>query len=399
MAEVANELAQPVWFTRALAHPVESHTIDVDGCAIHYLHWRPLQTMNTLAQGQKPPSVLFVHGGLAHAHWWQHVAPSICEDGFECVALSMSGHGNSGTRSWYGQGVWSSEVASVAAAAGLLDADRAARPVLVGHSLGSHVVEEAVFERGASLAAGMVILDGGLPHPTYWLAAADDVHAPSGQSEQPPPEPNAPQRYGRRFRLSERRPRDALRLTPLQPGVPDYVVEHIANHSVKVWRTEEGSLTDFFTKSHALEWAWKVDPTAFQKIDFSHFCFEIGLPSRVLAVDDVRVAVVFGELSRIVTPASQQYMRATLGADISVVTIPDAGHHCFLDQPLACIAALRVLLSEWSRSQVTTGTGAVLPRMMARATNSEYDGDESAMRERIVAEVDGLLGPPVRSKL
>ena len=38
-----------------------------------------------------------------------------------------------------------------------------------------------------------------------------------------------------------------------------------------------------------------------------------------------------------------------LGGHVPVTVVPDAGHHIMLDQPVALVAALQVLLGEWSR--------------------------------------------------
>ena len=164
-------------------------------------------------------------------------------------------------------------------------------------------------------------------------------------------------------------------------------MEHIANHSVA---------TSIESSSGEVEWAWKSDPDAWHKSDFQSFALEVGLPSRVLAVDDVRVAVMYGEQSKIVTPALQAYMRSELGRHLSLVGIPDAGPHCFLAQPLAFVTALRVLLAEWGRSQTATGTGAYVPRTMARATHSDFDGDEAALREVLLREM-GRAFPVVKA--
>ena len=44
-----------------------SQFIDVNGTTLHYLEW---------GEKANPPFIL-LHGGSAHAHWWDHIAPSI----------------------------------------------------------------------------------------------------------------------------------------------------------------------------------------------------------------------------------------------------------------------------------------------------------------------------------
>src|SRR5215468_487328 len=80
----------PAWFTRVVKTPFEDRFIEVEGSRIHYLRWG------------KPgrPGLLLVHGGFAHAHWWDFIAPSFTEH--YCVAaMDLSGMGDSGYRQRY----------------------------------------------------------------------------------------------------------------------------------------------------------------------------------------------------------------------------------------------------------------------------------------------------------
>ena len=71
----------PPWFTEAVTTPYESHTVEVDGCPIHYLAW---------GDARKPGLVL-VHGGAAHAHWWSFIAPHFVPE-YRVAAIDLSGH-------------------------------------------------------------------------------------------------------------------------------------------------------------------------------------------------------------------------------------------------------------------------------------------------------------------
>ena len=92
----------PGWFTRAIDTTPESHRIDVGGTSIHYLAW-----------GERDlPGIVRVHGGAAHAHWWDHIGPSFLPD-YRVVALDLSGHGDSDRRAGYTLRAWTEEVAAV----------------------------------------------------------------------------------------------------------------------------------------------------------------------------------------------------------------------------------------------------------------------------------------------
>eukprot|EP00511_Aplanochytrium_stocchinoi_P005792 CAMPEP_0204837678 /NCGR_PEP_ID=MMETSP1346-20131115/28645_1 /ASSEMBLY_ACC=CAM_ASM_000771 /TAXON_ID=215587 /ORGANISM="Aplanochytrium stocchinoi, Strain GSBS06" /LENGTH=159 /DNA_ID=CAMNT_0051973273 /DNA_START=34 /DNA_END=510 /DNA_ORIENTATION=+ len=145
-------------------------------------------------------------------------------------------------------------------------------------------------------------------------------------------------RQRREYSITECTPKDRLTLAPPQPGVPPYVLEHIANTSARMLKNKDGSLSE--------KWVWKVDPNYGRKAGFPEYVNKIGLPEVVLNFQ-TRVAVVFGEHSIVVGKSTRQYMRHVLGENIPVITIPAAGHHCFLDQPLACVAAFRSIFAEW----------------------------------------------------
>src|SRR5262245_10651155 len=110
----------PAWFTQAVSTPVQDRFVSVDHCRIHYLRW---------GRAGKP-GLCFVHGGVAHAHWWDWVAPFFT-GAFSVVALDLGGMGDSGHRDRYRLDTFAKEVAEVCAHAGFDDG-----PVVVGHSFG-----------------------------------------------------------------------------------------------------------------------------------------------------------------------------------------------------------------------------------------------------------------------
>lgn len=113
--------AAPAWFVDALAAPVDTGKVEVDGATIAYRAWGE--------SGR--PGIVLVHGGMAHSRWWDHIGPQLAA-GRRVVALDLSGHGDSDHREHYGLDTWVGEVLAVAAAGGIAGA-----PVLVGHSMGA----------------------------------------------------------------------------------------------------------------------------------------------------------------------------------------------------------------------------------------------------------------------
>ena len=99
------------------------------------------------------PPLLFVHGAYTNARCWQlHFIPFLNERGFDCYALDLSGHGESGGHAQIDAFGLDDYAADVAEAVDGLPA----LPVLVGHSMGTQVVERYLIGGGG--AAGVVLM-------------------------------------------------------------------------------------------------------------------------------------------------------------------------------------------------------------------------------------------------
>src|SRR3546814_14531039 len=75
---------------------------------------------------------MLVHGGAAHAHWWDFIAPQLTHH-YHVAAIDLSGHGDSGHRDAYAMEQWAREVLHAAGAPGM------DRPITVGPSMGGFV--------------------------------------------------------------------------------------------------------------------------------------------------------------------------------------------------------------------------------------------------------------------
>jgi pimeloyl-ACP methyl ester carboxylesterase len=285
-----NAAASPAWFTAALAAPVKQRTTTVDGATIAYRTWGD--------PGGR--GLVLVHGGAAHSRWWDHIGPLLA-DGRLVVAIDLSGHGDSDRRESYTLDQWAREVLAVAGDAGI-----AAPPPVVGHSLGGLVTLRAAVLFGSRIE-GAVVIDSPIREMSPEENAAREHRAFGGSHVYPSKEAI----------IARFRP------VPDQP-VLGYIADHIAATSVR---------------EAAGEWTWKWDPAIFGR----------QVPPTLLTRLDCRVALFRAEHGMVSTEMSD-VMYDRLGRVAPVIEIPAAGHHVMLDQPIALVAAIRTLLSDWDHS-------------------------------------------------
>jgi pimeloyl-ACP methyl ester carboxylesterase len=286
----------PEWFAKALADGPQSRSVRVDGATITYLAWGE----------PRDHGVVLVHGGGAHAHWWDHIAPLLAQDR-RVVALDLSGHGDSDRRDTYSMTTWAREILAVAADAGLT------APTVIGHSMGGLVTLRLASLFGAQIA-GAVIID-----------------SPVRDRDLTPEETAARDRraFGP-LRVYPTR-EDAIahfRTIPPQETLP-YTAAHVAATSVRPAPDGNG-------------WTWKFDRRIFAREPFG--------AADTLSRLDCRVALFRAEHG-IMSVQMSRVMYDRLGRVAPVIEIPAAGHHIMLDQPVALIAALRTLLSDWDHSR------------------------------------------------
>lgn len=283
------------WLAAGLAEPASRTSVECGGLTIQLRQWG--------TPGR--PGLVLVHGGAANASWWDHIAPWLATD-HHVVAVDLSGHGDSTWRSdAYTLAGWADEVLAV------VDRLPAApsRPVLVGHSMGGLVCLRAALRDEARLG-GLVVLD---------VAARRRSPAERERMLRRAASP------GRTFGTKD----DAVaefQTTPADPAgrhIPSIVL-HIAAASA---RCVEGG------------WRWKTDRRIFLRD-------ELGLEElRELSTPVCLVGAENGLLGE----ARAADMARRLGEAASFMSIPLAGHHLMLDQPVALVATLRAVLASWHR--------------------------------------------------
>jgi pimeloyl-ACP methyl ester carboxylesterase len=110
--------------TELIAADSTSHHVEVNGIRLHYLDYG--------SAGRKP--MLCIHGGAAHAHWYDYVAPGFTAD-HHVLSLDSRGHGDS-ARADPTTYTWKTFAEDVNALVEKLDLRDY---VLVGHSMGGMI--------------------------------------------------------------------------------------------------------------------------------------------------------------------------------------------------------------------------------------------------------------------
>ena len=290
----------PAWYEAAIAETPERSFVCVEGAEIETLAW-----------GERGrPGLLLLHGGMANADWWAHIAPFF-SGAYRVAAPSMSGAGRSSWRDRYDVGQFAREMDAVARAAGL---HAAGRPVFVAHSFGSRPLIHAMADPDLAPRAG-VILD-----------AAIRVQPPQRERRR---EPKPHRAYPTLASALER-----FRLMPYQSCENAFILDYIARQS----------LVEVAGEGAGPGWTWRFDPFFFSKGEGA----EQPRAEAALRAARCPFALLYGEHSAIVRPDNLAHTHA-IAPGALYAAIPDAAHHVFLDQPLATVSALRVLMESLGR--------------------------------------------------
>ena len=300
----------PAWLREALSVPREEGYVEVDGCDIHYFRW-----------GDKSkPALLMLHGFLAHARCFAFIAPYLAKD-YHIVAYDHSGMGDSGARESYSDEVRVSEAMGVAEKTGLFYNGQ--KPTIVAHSFGGHVATATVHAHPEKFA-GLVICDLMILRPSYVEANAE-LLAPPGANKRGIQNRVYPDYASAKLRF---------RLSPAQAVEHPELFDFMAYHSLK--RVDGG-------------WSWKFSPSVFS--GDSSLSERWRQTAERVATAPVQKAIIYGEESVLFNADSVDYMQETIeqsgAVNFPVIGLPHARHHLMLDQPIAFVSTLRMVLGLW----------------------------------------------------
>jgi len=245
--------------------------------------------------GEGKPPMLFIHGGSAHAHWWDFVAPAFV-DNFHVLALDLRGHGES---EWPREWQYSS-LDYVSDLEQIIDNWEYGAPVLIGHSMGAHNVLVYASRNSRKLRA-MIAID---TPPDYSRQSVEFLRT---YAVKPP----------RRFESLEEAVR-SFKVLPRETLAKKEILEHIAHLTYK--QLEDGS------------WTHKLDRRTLTREPHQVWdqLSQIECPSLILKV--TRSPVLDIEAARRMVAILPKGKLEEIG---------DSYHHVMFDNPVALIAALK----------------------------------------------------------
>jgi pimeloyl-ACP methyl ester carboxylesterase len=264
---------------------------DVNGVRLHYLDWGGDASKHT---------ILLVHGGSAHAHWWDYVAPLLTGYG-HVLAMDFRGHGRS---EWTKPPMYGLE-RYLEDLRGFIESLKT--PVIVvGHSMGGHVAQLLAEDR-PDLLEGLIAIDSPPDGPP--LATRLKWRWKRRNQGGPRPEFVSPKDLVKRFRLSP-------------PG-----------HALTPAKIEELALKGAEQLPNG-NWAFRFDPqTRVIKPSL------MGMRRPRLRRIKMPVLVLRGARSVLMSRGAARKMHRQLPC-ATLKEIDGAYHHVPLDQPDATVAAI-----------------------------------------------------------
>jgi pimeloyl-ACP methyl ester carboxylesterase len=270
--------------------PYTSRFVEAGGLRLHYLDYG--------AAGRRP--MLCVHGGAAHAHWFDFVAPGFSAD-YHVRALDLRGHGDS---AWadppaYAYERYASDLAEVVEKLDLRDF------VLIGHSMGGTVA--LVYAASHPGRAGkLIVVDSTLHMTEDRVARLRDVGTRQGSS------------YATREELVAR-----YRLRPAGTIAAPEIIRHLAQNSGRQFG--DGS------------WRHKFDRNVYatrESVDSMPCWNQIRIPA----------LLVKGDRSQRISPQVYAEVKARC-PQVELAEVPDSDHHVTLDNPSGFVQAVKAFLA------------------------------------------------------
>lgn len=304
----AGELIEkaPEWFEQAIQNEAEECHVAYENTRLNYRKWS--------GPSADAPNIVMVHGGGAHARWYDFIAPLVTAK-YNVISVNQPGMGDSG---WLGE--YNRDIMAEALITMIRDAGFTSKPAIVAHSMGAMVSILTAHKFHRELAA-LMICDYYVRPPH----AHEEWYMEKDENGDLQPRPTRETRIYESFDAALGR----FRLQPEQPCANQYIVDYVGGHSL---REVEGG------------WTWKFDPHMYRDFtigdDWPQIYRDLPLP----------VSAMFGELAREHDTIDRDeligYMQG-LRPQTPHFDLSQARHHVLLDQPVAFAAAINQQMAAW----------------------------------------------------
>ena len=268
-----------------------SRFVEAGGLKLHYLDYGTAGF----------PPMLCVHGGAAHAHWFDFVASGFCAD-HHVLSLDQRGHGDS---AWaeppnYAYERFAADLHEVVEKLDLNDF------VLIGHSMGGTIALTYAAAYPGRVSR-LVIVDTTLQMTAERVATLREVGARQGSTSATQEE------FVKRFRLR-----------PAGTTAAPEILRHLAGNSGR--QHADGN------------WRHKFDRNVYatrETVDGLRCWNRISIPA----------LLVKGELSERITPEVFAGVKARC-PQIELAEVPASNHHVTLDNPAGFVRAVKAFLDK-----------------------------------------------------
>jgi len=247
------------------------------------------------------PAMLCLHGGAAHAHWFDYIAPGFTGD-HHVLALDQRGHGDS---EWadppeYSYERYAADLAEVVEKLDLRDF------VLIGHSMGGTVALEFAAAYPGRVGK-LIVVDSTLQMTSERVAALRNVGSRQGSN------------YPTREEFIAR-----YRLRPAGTSAAPEVLRHLAQNSARQF--PDGS------------WRHKFDRNVYATRETTD-----GLPRW----NHIRIPalLVKAQRSQRISPQVFAEVKARC-PQVELVEVPLSDHHVTLDNPSGFVSAVKSFLTK-----------------------------------------------------
>jgi pimeloyl-ACP methyl ester carboxylesterase len=271
--------------------PFKSNFVDLGDVKLHYLDYGTAGL----------PPMLCVHGGAAHAHWFDFVAPGFTPD-YHVRALDLRGHGDSEyvDPDSYNYKDYASDINKTVEKLDLRDF------VLLGHSMGGAVslLYAATYP---GRAKKMILVDTSVKLSPQRIAEMRDVGSRPGRN------------YASKEEIMSR-----FKLRPGESLATPEVLRYIASHSVR--QVEDGT------------WRYKFDRAVYatrESEDWMPLWKDIKIPT----------LLVKGDKSGRITQQIHEEIK-THAPQVELVEVSNSDHHVTLDSPTHFISLVKAFLAK-----------------------------------------------------